>query len=132
MIDRLRVPDIEKAVRVLLGSVTPPPITVGIGVPAGWAAGSPPHLQIGWDGTTLGRRRLTARALVRVTAWSTSTSTSKGLALDAEARLCAHDGSGVLAMVRSATGLIPARDVASGAELASFTVHVTARTIPLP
>lgn len=127
-----RVPDVEKAARALLASLTPGPTTVGIGVPDDWTATSPSHLQIGWDGTVVRAHRLTARALIRVTAWASSTSTAKALALDAEARLCAHDGAGVISMIRSATGVLPARDPDTGAELATFTVSMTVRLTPLP
>ena len=128
----LRVPDIERAARALLADLTPPPITVGIGVPDGWTRTSPPHLQVAWDGTAVPSHRITARGSIRVTAWSASTSESKGLALDAEARLCAHDGAGQISAVRPAGGVVPARDPDTGAQLASFTVRMTVRSTSLP
>lgn len=128
----LRVPDVEKAARALLAELTDPPTTVGIGVPQAWTPESPPHLQVGWDGTRTPPHRIVSRALIRVTAWASSTSTAKDLALVAEARLCAHDGTGPISTIRPATGLLPARDPDTGAELASFTVSMTVRSIPLP
>ena len=126
-----RFPDVEKAVRALLASLTPSPTTVGIGVPATWTLTGAPHLQLGWDGTRVPNHRLTATALIRVTAWASSTSKAKELALDADARLCAHDGTGVIAHIRPGSGVMPARDPDTGAELATFTVRVTVRSQPL-
>lgn len=128
----LRVPDIERAVRSLLATLTPSPTTVGIGVPPAWKDGSPGHLQVGWDGTSVPAHRIVATGLIRVTAWAHSTSDAKSLALDADARLCAHDGTGAISAIRPGSGLLPARDPDSGAELASFTCRVTVRTQPLP
>jgi hypothetical protein len=127
----MRVPDVEKAARALLSELTPSPTTVGIGVPSDWTKDSPDHLQVGWDGTRTPPHRLTSQALIRVTAWASSTSQAKDLALDAEARLCAHDGTGVISTIRPATGVLPARDPDTGAELATFTVSMTVRSTPL-
>ena len=127
----LAFPDPEKAVRTLLSTLIAPPATVAIGVPTTWTADADPHLQVSWDGTRVPTHRLIAHALIRVTAWATSTSTAKALALDAEARLCAHDGTGAISTIRPATGVMPARDPDTRAELASFSVRVTFRSIPL-
>lgn len=126
-----RFPDPEKALRALLDTLTPSPITVGIGVPTTWGPTSPAHLQVGWDGTRTPRHRVAAVALIRVTAWASTTSTAKATALDAEARLCAHDGTGAISAIETATGVFPARDTDTDAELASFTVRVTVRSQPL-
>jgi hypothetical protein len=124
-------PDVERAVRALLDELTPAPTTVGIGLPDDWTIGSPPHLQVAQDGTLVPAHRITAKVLVRITAWAESTSVAKALALAAEARLTAHAGDGSLGTIRTAAGMFPARDQDLGAELASFTVNVTVRSAPL-
>lgn len=124
-------PDVERAVRALLAGLTPGPTTVGIGLPADWTMASPPHLQVAQDGTRVPSHRITAKVLVRITAWAGSTSEAKALALAAEARLTAHPGDGSLGTIHTAAGMFPARDEATGAELASFTVSVTVRSTPL-
>ena len=131
--DPVTFPDPEKAVRALLTNLlASPEVTVGIGVPVDWTAESPDHLQVAWDGTRVPPHRLTATALIRVTAWAASTSRAKALALAAEGRLCAHDGTPPITVIRPATGVLPARDPDTGAELASFAVRVTVRSTPLP
>ncbi len=124
-------PDTEKAVRVLLDSLTPAPTTVGIGVPDGWTSASPTHLQVAQDGTAVPSHRITARVLVRITAWAASTSAAKDAARVAEARLTAHAGDGVIVKITTAAGMYPTRDRDTGAELATFAVNVTVRSAPL-
>jgi hypothetical protein len=130
--DPLRFPDPEEAVKELLKALTPPPVTVGVGVPSKWdRSTSPTHLQVAWDGTFTAASRLIATATIRVCAWAGSTGAAKDAALDAHARLCAHrSGSGV-GVIRPGVGPLPARDQATGAQLAWFTVQATVRSTPL-
>ena len=131
MTDPLRFPDVERLVRDLLDTLTPSPITVGIGVPDAWATTSPTHLQVGWDGTIVASSRLIATATVRVVAWAPSTSAAKSAALDAHARLCAHRAGSGISLIRPGVGPMPARDDTTRADLAWFTVRVTVRSTPL-
>ena len=128
----LRFPDVERCARDLLDELTPSPTTVGISVPDNRdKAGSPPHLQVAWDGTFPASSRLIATATIRVTAWSATTSAAKSAALDAHARLCAHRGGTGITLIRPGVGPMPARDPETGAELAWFTVRATVRPTPL-
>lgn len=131
MTDALRFPDVERAAKTLLDDLTPPPSTVGIGVPESWTEASPIHLQIGWDGTLVNQSRLIATATIRVVAWAAEPTQAKTAALDAHARLCAHRGGGGINLIRPGVGPIPARDPDTGAELAWFTVLATVRSTPL-
>lgn len=132
MKDQLVLPDVEQLVQVLLDSLTPGPATVGLAVPDGWQAKtSPLHLLVALDGTIVPAHRLTCRALIRVTAFAHSTTVAKAAARQAEARLTAHRGDGVLLSIRTAVGMGVARDEATTAELASFAVNVTARSARL-
>lgn len=131
MTEPLRFPDVERSTKDLLDALTPPPITVGIGVPNAWTTESATHLQVGWDGTLVAASRLIATATIRVTAWASSTSAAKAAALDAHARLCAHRAGSGISLIRPGVGPMPARDDTTHAELAWFTVRVTVRSTPL-
>lgn len=131
MTDARRFPDPERAVVVLLDDLTPSPATVESAVPEAWTKEHPLHLQVGWDGTLITQSRLLARATIRITSWHEAPTASKAGALDAHARLLAHDGSGPIRSFRPLAGPIPTRDPKTGAELTWFTVAATVRSTPL-
>lgn len=127
-------PDVERETRDLLAELIAteePDITVGIGLPADWTAASPDHLQVSCDGTPLLDHPIVAHSTVRITAWSASTTRAKELANFALGLLCAHAGSDEIAAILARTGVLPARDPDNRGELASVTVRVSVRSIPI-
>lgn len=127
-------PDAERAVVDLLaGLIGPhqPDATVGIGVPPGWGTSSPPHIEVDWDGTPTNFHPVADRPTIRVVVRARTTSEAKRLAQLARGLLLAHTGAGDIARIRPGVGVMPARDPDTKAELASFTLLVTVRAIPI-
>lgn len=121
-------PDVERAVRdALATAIAPyePTVTVGVGVPSDWTIMSAPHLQVALDGTPGMAHPVYAYSTVRVVAWAASPTEAKALAWLAHGLLLAQR---VLA-IAPLTGLLPARDTETRAELASFTVRVSTRSV---
>ena len=106
-------------------------VTVGVDIPTTWTTATKPHVQIGWDGTPEVQYPILWRASVRITAWSSSTTTAKALAALCEALMCSHPGSAQVASVQSLTGVLPTRDPDTGAQLASVSVRVNLLGIAL-
>jgi len=102
-------------------------VTVGVGVPSSWTSSQKRHVQVAWDGTPSLTYPAAARATVRVTAWSSSTTASKDLAGLCQALLLTHPGGGGVGNVREGTGVLPAQDPDTKAQLASITVRVSLR-----
>lgn len=121
-------PDVERAaVDLITALMADQDTTVGVGVPGDWRKDvSVPHLQVAWDATTLDHPVL-AHATIRVTAWHHQPTAAKALADTAMGRVLAHVGHGLIRAVRPLTGLLPAYDHDTRAELASFTVRATVR-----
>lgn len=107
----------------LLAAETPVP-TVGLRLPAGWKSGSVPHVQVTLDGSA-DLHPVAERSTMRVVVWAATPTTAKALAQLARGLLLAEDH------IRPGTGMIPALDPDHNAELASFTVLVTARSTPI-
>lgn len=99
-------------------------VTVGVNVPATWTVGTKPHVQVALDGTPEVIYPLMWRASVRVTTWHESTTIAKALAALSQAILCAYAGSPTVASVQPLTGVLPARDPDTGAQLASITCRM--------
>lgn len=102
-------------------------VTVGVNVPATWATGTKPHVQVGHDGTPVVQYPILALASVRVTCWHASTTTAKDLAALCEGLLLSHPGSASVGSVRPGTGVLPTRDRDTGAQLATVSVRVNLR-----
>ena len=99
--------------------------TIGIGKPTGWTTASDPHVQVNLDGTPRINHPVVAYSTIRVTVWAYGTDTAKTLAATAMGLLLAEP------YVSPLTGLLPASDKASGADLASFTCRVATRSEPI-
>ena len=99
--------------------------TVGIGKPTDWTTASAPHVQVNLDGTPRIEHPVVAYSTLRVTVWAYGTTAAKTLAATAMGLLLAEP------YVSPLTGLLPASDKASGADLASFTCRVATRSQPL-
>ena len=128
-------PDAELVTKNLLRDLMAlhePEVTVAVGVPTDWTPASPAHLQVVWDGTPLRTHPVIAHATVRVVARATTTSEAKRLAGLAEGLLLAHGGGDGIASIRPLAGVLAARDPETRAELASISVRVTVRSIPIP
>lgn len=100
--------------------------TVGIGLPDGWTTGSDPHVQVACDGTPRDFHPVAQQPTMRVTVWAKRTTDAKALAQLAHGYILARGGYTQL------LGLLPAHDIEHDAELASFTVRATARSVPIP
>lgn len=124
-------PDPERVVKDYLDPLIAD-ATVGIGVPSSWTSASGEHLQVAADGSFLsGTHPVYTEATVRLVAWSDSPTAAKELVQRAQGLLLAHPGTGSISRTRPLTGLVPARDDQTNAEIASVTVRVTLRSVPI-
>lgn len=105
-------------------------VTVGVNVPSTWKKGTKAHVQVGLDGTPTVTPPVW-RATLRVTCWHESTTEAKRLARLCEALLLTHPGSPGWAGCLPGTGVLPAKDPDTGAQLASITVLAKLRGRPL-
>lgn len=119
---------VDHLTAVVDGSIPEP--TVGIGTPpAGWVAtDTAPHLQVSWDGTPAAEWPVVQKATIRVTAHAASPTTAKRVAGLAQALLLAGGWPAGISSIRYLTGILPAQDPDTLAELASFTVQVSYRS----
>jgi hypothetical protein len=72
-----------------------------------------------------------AHTTIRLVARCSTTTDAKALAMKAQGLLCAHPGGDGIASTAPFTGVLPARDTATEAELASVTCRVTVRSTPI-
>lgn len=121
-------PDVERMVVDYLTDQWDEDGTISVGVPVTWTPGDT-HLQVDLDGTPLMDHPIGAHHTVRLVAWSSSTSEAKRLAMKAHGLLLAHPGGDGVANTRHLTGVFPAHDSKTGAELASVTARVTVRSV---
>lgn len=120
-------PDAEVSTReTLTALLADEACTVTIGKPADWTPGSTPHVQVNLDGTPRIEHPIVAYATIRVTVWDHNPGPAKDLAALAMGLLLAEP------FVSPLTGILPARDPRSDAELASFTCRVATRSQPAP
>lgn len=127
-------PDVERLVRNYQADALADAgetCTVGIGVPSNWTPASGNHLQIDLDGTPTGSHPTIVNATVRQVAWAANTTEAKRLAAVAQGTLCAHPGGGGIAATKFLTGVQPARDPDTRAEIASTTTRVAVRSEPI-
>ena len=134
--NRVTFPDPEPIVRAYLATelaTLEPDVTVGVAVPPDWAPHtSKPHVQVVSDGVPLHQHPVIAHATIRLVVRAASTSEAKRLAGVAQGVLCAHPGGDGVVGARMLTGVLPARDPATKAELASTTTRVTLRSVSIP
>jgi hypothetical protein len=120
-------PDAEVATRVALTELlAAEDCTVAIGKPTDWTVESIPHVQVSLDGTPRIDHPVIAYSTLRITVWDHNPGPAKDLAALAMGLLLAEP------YVSPLTGLLPARDPRSGADLASFTCRVATRSQPAP
>lgn len=106
-------------------------VTVGVDVPSTWKKGTKAHVQVALDGTPTVDWPVWW-ATLRVTCWHESTTEAKRLARLTEGLLLAYAGDGVSwAGCRPGTGVLPAKDRDTAAQLASITVRMKLRGRPL-
>lgn len=120
--------DVEMFIVDLLDTYTElDAFTKGVGLPDGWDpnASPPIHLSVASDGEFLRMHPVANQSTVRVTAWGDTPTVTKRAAHTAQALLLAEPH------IKSLTGVLPATDDETTAELAAFTVRVTARSTPL-
>lgn len=101
--------------------------TVAVGVPEDWTPATGTHVQVAWDGTPELAHPVVAFPTVRITVWAAEPSEAKRVALLLQGHLLAHVG-GTLRNIRPLTGVLPAQDPATRAELATFTVRCATRS----
>lgn len=102
-------------------------VTCGVNIPTTWTTTTKPHVQVGWDGTPRSFYPIADVATVRVTAWASTTTAAKALVGLCEGLLLSHPGGGGVGNVRPGTGVLPAQDPATKAQLASISVLMTLR-----
>lgn len=129
------IPDVERLIvdylQTIRGLYLPTGATIGVGVPAGWTSARPPHIQIVNDGTPSMVWPIVASPTVRVVVRAATTTLAKSTAAMALGLLCA-DGWPPSFSIIPLTGVLPASDPDTRAELASFTVRVNVRSTPIP
>lgn len=127
--------DVERLVvdhlATVLAGRLPAGATIGVGVPSGWVPASPLHVQVVWDGTPTRTHPIVINATVRVVVRAASTTLAKQYALLIEGLLLAGGWPDSFS-VQPLTGVLPAGDPDTNAQLASFTVRVTVRSTPIP
>lgn len=100
-------------------------VTCGVTIPTTlWTSTTKPHVQVAWDGTPESFYPISDRATVRVTAWAFTTTAAKALAGLCEGLMLSHPGSTQVGSVRPGTGILPAQDPTTKAQLASISVLV--------
>lgn len=120
-------PDAEHlVVDWLTDNLDEPDCTIGVGVPTDWTRGDL-HVQVDLDGTPRMDHPVLSHSTIRLVAWAASTTEAKRLAAKAHGVLLAHPGGGGIAGTRALTGVFPAKDSKTGAEIASVTTRVTLR-----
>lgn len=105
--------------------------TVSIGVPSDWKPTSTKHLEVASDGVPLNEWPICTHTTIRLVARAASTTEAKALCSTALGWMLAHNGDTDIANTRFLTGVQPARDFETNAELAAATVRVTCRTEPI-
>ncbi len=127
----LAVPvDAERATSVLLLSLLTgrgEDVTVGVELPEKWKLGSKAHVQVALDGTPEVLYPVRARATVRITVWHDHTTNSKRLANLCMGLLLSYPGDRDVASYQALTGVLPATDPDTKADLASITVRAVMR-----
>jgi hypothetical protein len=128
-------PDVEHLLvdhlTTVLPSVLDPVPTVSVGVPVTWKPSSVPHVEVAWDGTPIQIYPLIARPTIRVVVRAGSPTEAKRIASIVHGVLLGPVIPPGVSNVLPLTGVLPARDVETRAELASFTVQVTVRSQPI-
>jgi hypothetical protein len=99
--------------------------TVAVGLRNDWTTEDAIHLAVACDGEFVDWHPVASKATVRVTAWGDTPTVTKQAAHLAQGLLLAEGHIWPL------TGVLPANDPESGAELASFTVRVVLRSTPI-
>lgn len=97
-------------------------VTVGVNLPTAWVKGTKPHVQVALDGTPEIQYPILWLASMRVTVWHESTTTAKALAALCQGLLLAHPGDSMTAGCLPGTGVLPAQDPDTKAQLASISV----------
>ena len=101
-------------------------VTCGVVILSGpaWADATKPHVQVGLNGTPTGTYPMTTGAIIRLTAWATSTTVAKRLASLSQGIMLAHPGGGGIQSVNFMTGVDVTKDPDTEAQLATCTVRV--------
>lgn len=108
-------------------------VTVGAKVPSTWnplaisEGGSKPHVLVALDGTPSATYPIVAAASVRVTVYASGSDTAKRLAGLCQGLLLAHSGGGDISGIDYLTGVQPAKDNITAAQLATIAVRVNLR-----
>lgn len=123
---RAEFPDIEVDVADVLDDLlADEECSTGVGLPDEWKPTDPPYVGCAWDSTEAIAQVL-AFATVRITVWASSTGEAKRLARLTHGLLLERPEARPLA------GPFPARDPQTRAEIASFTIRWSARSVPIP
>lgn len=102
------------------------PYTKSVGLPRLWKPDTHPiHLQVACDAEFLDAHPIAARSTVRVVAWGDSPTVVKRAAHLAQACLLS------IGQITPLTGVLPATDDETHAELAMFTVRIWTRSTPI-
>lgn len=128
------IPDVERLVidylQAIRGTHFPAGATIGVGIPATWTPAAPAHIQIVSDGTPTMTWPIVASPTVRVVVRAASTTLAKSIAAMAMGLLCAGGWPPSFSIL-PLTGVLPASDPDTRAQLASFTLRVTVRSQPI-
>lgn len=108
-------------------------VTIGSNVPATWnplpisQGGTKAHILVALDGTPEAEYPIYAAASIRVTAFASGSTEAKTLAGLCEALLLFHSGGGGISGIEHLSGILPAKDNITGAQMASIAVRVNLR-----
>lgn len=104
--------------------------TVGVDLPLDWKPSDPPHLMVALDGTPSAVHPILCRQTIRLVAFTRSKTAAKRLCAIGQSVLLVHPGNQVVSNVEFLTGVQPAKDPTTGAEIASATQRMTVRAVP--
>lgn len=106
------------------------PATVGVVVPTTpWTSTSVPFVQVASDGTPIVEAPVLWRPTVRIVAWAFATTAAQDLAQLCESLLLAYAGSETVVGFEPLTGVLPTKDLSTGAQLAMVTVRANLRGV---
>lgn len=126
-------PDAEKLVRDYLKPALisrGKDVTVSSNIPATWnplpisEGGTKAHILVALDGTPSAVYPIVSAASVRITAFASGSTEAKTLATLCQGLLLAHSGGGGISGIGYLSGLLPAEDPNTKAQLASIAVRV--------
>ncbi|MDV6267075.1 hypothetical protein [Rhodococcus globerulus] len=121
--------DFYKEIIPTLAALSDFEVTAGLNLPSNWTPKSPPRIGVFDDGGPTSWP-VAVKPRLRITVWSDGQAKSRTIAGLCMGLALAHHVPGI-SHVKDPSSILDARDSKNAGLMASFTVQVTARTLPL-